>query len=139
MSERYFNIFITHAWRFHRDWTELTKILNTIEGDTWTNFSVPWYDPAIRVHSEGGQKELERQLYSQILPAKLIIFLLGPYQTNSARYWFDLQIQISIELKKRVVLLQPLQNELRIEKHPDIEAPCIDWKIESLRAAALGH
>ena len=74
MNERIYDLFITHAWRYHDDWTRVGEMLDKFLGDFWRNFSVPWYDPALDPNTEVGKRLVHRWLEQQIVPTCGVIF-----------------------------------------------------------------
>ncbi len=104
-------VFITHAWRFHDDWNRLSRMMEQVPNSPWVNFSIPWYDPSIRVHSDEGKKKLETMLLTQIFPAKYVIFLCGVYSARSAHVWFDKALDIAEAHSKQVLLLPGFEAE----------------------------
>ncbi|WP_425405110.1 hypothetical protein [Hwanghaeella sp.] len=127
-------VFITHAWRFHDDWNRLVRMMEQVPNSPWVNYSVPWYDPAIRVHSEAGKEKLASMLLAQILPAKFVIFLCGPYSAKSAHVWFDMALDIAEERKKEVLLLPGFMNQDYLAPERIADARRISWDIEKTHA-----
>ena len=125
-------VFITHAWRFHSDWNQLTAMLDDDPGNGWVNYSVPSYDPAIRVHSEKGKQTLQQMIYTQIYPCETVLFLLGPYQAKSSREWFDLELHYASELGKRVLILPPYENGETVNLKPEGYELLPSWDLADL-------
>ncbi|MGD9536745.1 MAG: TIR domain-containing protein [Alphaproteobacteria bacterium] len=93
--ERTYDLFITHAWRYHDDWTRMGELLDAAPGLVWRNFSLPWHDPAMDANTEIGGRFIRQWLESQIVPANGIIFLAGVYEVNSTRKWLDLELELA--------------------------------------------
>lgn len=106
-----YDIFITHAWRFHEDWTKFSEFMDKIPGIGWRNFSLPWHDPAVSPNTEVGGRFIRSFLESQIIPAHVVILLAGVYEIRSARYWVDIEIEMARKHKKPVVALPALNKE----------------------------
>jgi hypothetical protein len=90
-----YDIFITHAWRYHDDWVRLSNLLDAEKSIKWRNFSVPWYDPALDPNTELGARAVRGWLEGQIRPVKATVLLDGVYAIKSARKWIDLEIELS--------------------------------------------
>lgn len=131
-------VFITHAWRFHDDWNRLVRMMEQVPDSPWVNYSVPWYDPAIRVHSDAGKEKLASMLLAQILPAKYVIFLSGPYAAKSSHDWFDMALDIAIERQKEVLLLPGFEKQEDAVPDRISHARRISWDLEKLYAEIVG-
>ena len=82
MNERIYDLFITHAWRYHDDWTRVGEMFDKSLGDSWRNFSVPWYDPALDPNTEVGKRLVHRWLEQQIVPTCGVIFCPASMRTR---------------------------------------------------------
>jgi hypothetical protein len=103
MNDRVYDIFITHAWRYHDDWTRMGDLIDQAMGERWRNFSVPWYDPALDPNTELGSQLVHRWLEQQIVPVCGIILLSSVYDNKSARRWVELEVQLAREHQKPVI------------------------------------
>ena len=91
---RTLDLFITHAWRYHEDWTQLAALLDR-SGSRWRNFSVPWHDPALVPSTELGGRHIRDFLETQIIPVDGVVFLSGVYAVRSTREWLDLEVEFA--------------------------------------------
>lgn len=105
MSIETHDIFITHAWRYHEDWTRLGDLLDGWRGLSWRNFSVPWHDPAIDSNTELGGRLIAEWLEQQISPVHAVLALDSVYAVGSARRWVHAEIDIARRLGKPVFAL----------------------------------
>ena len=102
-GSRIYDLFITHAWRYHDDWTRLAEMLDARAGLAWRNFSLPWHDPAMDPNSPVGGKFIRDFLETQIIPVHGVILLSGVYAIRSARRWLDLEIELARRHGKPIV------------------------------------
>lgn len=98
-----YDIFITHAWRFHDEWTKFSELLDTMPGLAWRNFSLPWHDPAMSPNTEVGGRFIRSFLESQILPVHVVILLAGVYEIRSARRWVEMEVEMARRHHKPIV------------------------------------
>lgn len=105
---RRYDLFVTHAWRYHEDWARLVELLDGAPGLGWRNFSVPWYDPALDVRTESGGAAVRGLLEGQIAPVHAVILLDGVHRAGSARKWIDLELAFARRLRKPIVAVPPL-------------------------------
>ncbi len=98
-----YDIFITHAWRFHDDWVRFSDLLNTIPGFAWRNFSLPWHDPAVSPNTEVGGRFIRDFLETQIIPVNVVILLTGVFEIRSARRWVDMEVAMAKKHNKPII------------------------------------
>ena len=109
-NSKNYDLFVTHAWRFHEDWTKFTEFMDQIPGILWRNFSLPWHDPAISPNTEVGGRFIRSSLESQIIPVHVVVLLAGVYEIRSARLWVDMEVEMAKKHNKPIVAL-PAINE----------------------------
>ena len=102
-SVRLYDVFITHAWRYHDDWTQAADALDAVPGLKWRNFSVPWHDPAMTPHTEVGGRFIREWLESQIIPVHVVFFLAGVYAVKSNQKWLELELEMARAHHKPVI------------------------------------
>lgn len=132
MAAKPYDIFITHAWRYHDDWTRLCELLDQSPGVSWRNFSVPWFDPVMDPNTENGARMVRRWLESQIVPVSVVVFLGGVYAVKSARKWLDLEVEMALRNNKPIVGMPAFgETELPGDIHPMISATA-SWDTQTL-------
>jgi len=87
-----YDLFISHAWRFHDTWTKMVELLDAQDRISWRNFSVPWYDPAMDPNTPEGARHVHQNLEQQVKPANVMLLLIDVYSVKSARKWVDMEI-----------------------------------------------
>jgi len=103
VDDRIYDLFITHAWRYHDDWTRMGDLLDQTMGSSWRNFSVPWYDPALDPNTELGSRLIHQWLEQQIVPTCGIVLLSSVYDNKSARKWVTLEAELARKHHKPIV------------------------------------
>lgn len=98
-----YDLFLTHAWRFHDDWVRFSELMDNIPGVAWRNFSLPWHDPAMTPDTEAGGRFIRNFLESQIIPVQGVILLAGVYEVKSNRRWLDMEIEIARKHNKPII------------------------------------
>lgn len=135
MTERIYDIFITHAWRYHDDWVRAGELLDGALGGGWRNFSVPWYDPALDPNTEVGARLINRWLEQQIVPVTAVILLSSVFEIRSARKWVMLELELAWRHKKRIIGLPAFGSERMAPEAAalaDVECP---WDAKPIIAA----
>ena len=100
---RQYDLFLSHAWRFHDDWNQLAERLDKAQGLSWRNFSLPWHDPAMNANTPVGGKFIRQFLESQIKPVHCVVFLAGVYEIKSARTWLDMEVEMARKHHKPII------------------------------------
>lgn len=98
-----YDIFLTHAWRFHDDWTKFSELLDKTPGVTWRNFSLPWHDPAMNANTDVGGRFIRDFLETQIIPVHAVVLLSGVHSIVSARRWFDMEVEMARKHNKPLI------------------------------------
>jgi len=100
-----YDIFITHAWRYHLDWKRMTELLNAHGMRHWRNFSLPWYDPALDPRTEDGGKVVRWNLESQIIPAHAVILLASVLNEPGTHKWLDFELEMARKHQKPIIVV----------------------------------
>lgn len=89
------DVFISHAWRFHDDWTRMGEVLSRVQRPVVRNFSIPWHDPALDPNSSLGGRLIRENLESQIKPVHGVLVLASVFASKSARGWLELELEFA--------------------------------------------
>lgn len=137
------DIFISHAWRFHGDYQKLIDLLDEHANLKVRNFGLPWYDPALNIHTEEGGNTLRELLRNQIIPAQVFVLLSSVFANKGARKWVDFELEYAKQLAKPVVALPNFgEDEVPLEvcEYSDRQA---SWEVkrflEELETASSIH
>jgi hypothetical protein len=127
-----YDLFLTHAWRFHDDWTKFSEFLDKAPGVKWRNFSLPWHDPAMNPNSKIGGQFIRDNLEAQIIPVHAVVLLAGVYSIASARRWFDLEVEIAIKHNKPMVGIGAFGETSIPDEVSDLCDICCSWDAEQV-------
>lgn len=130
-----YDIFITHAWRYHDDWNRLVMALDNAAPFKWRNFSLPWYDPAFSLNSAVGRDIISRSLEGQISPAHCCIVLQSVYDTASAQKWVTTELELARKFNKPVIALPTWGTD---KVSPEVRALCdsvSSWALDDIIAS----
>jgi hypothetical protein len=130
-----YDLFLTHAWRYHDDWIRMGEMLDACEGLRWRNFSVPWHDPAMDPNTEVGGKFIRHWLESQIIPVTAVILLNSVYETNSSRKWVDFEIEAARRHNKRVIAVPTYGQPDVLPEVRAMSDVVVPWDCQALIAA----
>ena len=134
-SKKTYDLFVTHAWRYHHDWTKICELLNHSRGLSWRNFSLPWHDPAMSPNSAVGGAFIRDFLETQVIPVHGVILLAGVYAIKSAQSWVDLEIELARKHNKPVIAIPPLGETAVADEVRVLCDKTASWHAEELIAA----
>jgi hypothetical protein len=133
--EKTYDLFITHAWRYHSEWTEISRLFDDALGQGWRNFSVPWHDPAMDANTETGGKFVRNWLETQIMPVHGVILLSGVYQVKSTQKWLDLELEFA-RMHDKPVIAVPARKQSDVPKEIAAKADAVcQWDAADIIAA----
>ena len=132
MNNNLYDIFITHAWRYHDDWTRMEELLDSYKELNWRNFSVPWHDPAMEAHTEIGGKYLRSLLESQIIPVCGVILLNSVYETKSSRKWVDYEVEIAKKHHKTILAVPSFGTNDVLNEVKKLADMIVSWNGEEI-------
>jgi hypothetical protein len=134
-DRKIYDLFLTHAWRYHDDWIRFSEMLDRLPGLVWRNFSLPWHDPAMDPNSEVGSKFVCDSLEVQIIPVHGVVMLAGVYAVKSARRWLDLEVEMARKHNKPIIGVPAVG---RTQVPEEVQALCdatVNWDAAELIAA----
>ena len=102
-NKKGYDLFLTHAWRFHEDWTRFSELMDKVPDVAWRNFSLPWHDPATEPNTEVGGRFIRDFLERQIIPVHCVVLLAGVYEIKSARRWLDMEVNMARKHNKPII------------------------------------
>jgi hypothetical protein len=129
-----YDIFLTHAWRFHDDWTKFSRLMDNTPGIVWRNFSLPWHDPAMNANTEVGGHFIRNFLESQIIPVHSVVLLSGVYAINSARRWFDMEVEMARKHNKPLLGIPAFGEKTVPDEVSSLCDACCGWDAVQLLA-----
>lgn len=129
-----YDIFLTHAWRFHDDWTKFSELMDNTPGIVWRNFSLPWHDPAMNANTEVGGRFIRDFLESQIIPVHGVVLLTGVYAINSARRWFDMEVEMARKHNKPLIGIPAIGEKTVPDEVSNLCDACCEWDATQLLA-----
>lgn len=127
MSDRIYNLFISHSWTYGDTYDKLVSMLNDAEGFKFKNYSVPKNDP---IHNAGTEKELAQAIENQIVMASAVLILAGVYSTYSK--WINKEIEIAKRLQKKIIAIEPWASEKNSAVVKDNADKIVGWNTSSI-------
>ncbi|WP_297637749.1 TIR domain-containing protein [uncultured Clostridium sp.] len=111
MSNRRYDIFISHAWTADSDYNGLIRLLDSDRSFIYRNYSVPRSNPLeINATTELSRKsQLSTKLREQVRQASVVIIIAGMYFNH--REWIQKEIDLANEMSKPILVVRPWGQE----------------------------
>ncbi len=133
---KHYNLFISHSWSYGDSYKNLVGLLNSRSYFTFSNYSVPRYDP---VHTSGTDRELYSAIKNQMSPCSVVLILAGMYASYSK--WMEKEINIAkkeFSSAKPIVAIEPWGSD-RTSTLVKLNADrIVKWNTDSIVAAIRG-
>lgn len=130
-----YRLFISHAWRYNKEYYRLVDMLDDRSHFKWRNYSVPQHKPI-----EMGT-DLEEALKRQIRPVNAVLILAGMYANYSE--WIEFEVEFSELISKPIIVVKPWGQERTpayLQKIADKPGNTIvGWNIESIVTAIRNY
>ena len=129
MSWRYYDLFISHAWKYDDRYKGIVRLLESWLAFYWRDYSAPKGRPLVHPDTPVGQRELTQRLDEQIRQASCFVISAGMYVNHRA--WVLTELDIARAYGKPVVAVKRLgASRVPVELH-DADAT-VAWRAESL-------
>lgn len=130
-----YDLFISHAWRYHDDWKRLVDVLNAHAMHGWRNFSLPWYDPALDPRTEKGGQIVRWNLETQIMPAHAVVLLASVLSEPGTRKWLDFEVEMARKHGKLIIGLPPWGKDDVSDEVKERVNEVVSWNAAAIFAA----
>lgn len=132
-----YDLFISHAWRYHDDYDRLVKMLKAAPYFKWRNYSAPQHDPVLDPDDPADRKTLLEALRRQIKPVNCVLILSGMYVAHS--YWIQKEIDMAMEYDKPIIGVKPWGQERIPKAVSDVAKEIVGWNTDSIVTAIRKH
>lgn len=132
-----YNLFISHAWKYHDDYDRIVKLLNNANNFDWRNYSVPEHEPVLDPDDPADQKSLIKELKDQIRPTHCVLILAGMYAAYS--FWIQKEIDLSVGFDKPIIGVKPWGQEKIPKAVSDVAVEIVGWNTDSIVSAIRKH
>lgn len=131
---RTYNVFISHAWKYHDEYERMVDLLDEASNFHWNNHSVPKEDP---VHA-GSKAGLTQQLREQIRGTHVVLILGGLYVSHSE--WIQTEIEIAIDdYDKPIIGIRPRGSQNIPSAIQEAADEIVGWNTQSVVDAIRRH
>ena len=121
-----YKIFISHAWKYHDDYTRLVNLLGNAQLFSYSNYSVPCDDKFDKMSTS----ELREELRQQIRPVNCFLVLGGVYM--SYRDWIQFELDFANSLDKPIIGIKPWGNTNISSTVSSVAKDVVSWNTNSI-------
>lgn len=121
-----YRIFISHAWKYHDDYTRLINLLEKASLFSYSNYSVPCDDKFDKMSSS----ELKEELRQQIRPVNCFLALGGVYMSYSD--WIQFELDFADSLDKPIIGIKPWENTNVSSAVTSVAKDVVGWNTDSI-------
>lgn len=129
-----YNLFISHSWTYGDAYEKLVKILNSVPGFTYRNYSVPKNDP---IHNARYEYQLKAAIRNQMQHASCVLVLAGVYATYSK--WIKIELELAAEMGKKIIAIEPWAAERTSAVVKAYADEIVKWQGSSVVKAIRGY
>lgn len=130
MATRCYDLFISHAWDYDERYQGIVRLLNSVPGFTWRDYSVPRDRPIVDPRTEVGVRLLTSKLDEQIRQATCFILVAGMFVNH--REWVQREIRIAQKYGKRVVGVRRRGQQITPGEVVNVSHALVNWNSQSL-------
>ena len=127
MSQREYNLFISHSWSYFKDYDCVCDLLDNVSNFNYKNYSVPKDDP---IHNAKNEKELRVAIENQMRSVSAVIILAGVYSTYSK--WINIEIELAKKLNKPIIAIEIWGSERTSKIVKDNANKIVGWRGSSI-------
>ena len=125
-SLRNYHVFISHSWSYPDPYETVKGWLDNASNFSWSDYSVPFYDPL----DANTKKELKKQIREQIASCSCVVILSGMYAAYSE--WMGFEIDAAVEMGKPIIGVKPWGQERIPAKVSDNADVMVGWNSSSV-------
>ena len=100
-----YRIFISHAWKYGSDYTDLIRLLDNASYFSYYNYSAPREKPLFPPGTPATNADIRRLITQKIAPSQITIVIAGMY--TSYREWMQYEIDESVRMGKPILGIRP--------------------------------
>lgn len=134
---RTYDIFISHAWSYDERYEGVVRLLNSVWGFSWRDYSVPRSAPVVDRNSVIGVNALTGRLREQIRQSSCFVLIAGMFVHH--RDWVQREIRIAQDYGKPIIAVRrrgQLRTPIEVENYAHAT---VNWNSVSLVEAIRRH
>ncbi len=119
-------MFISHSWHYPDPYKIVKGWLDNASNFSWSDYSVPFYDPL----DADTERKLKKEIKQQISACSCVVILAGMYVSYSK--WIGYEIDTAVEMGKPIIGVKPWGQERIPNKVSDNADVMVGWNSSSV-------
>lgn len=128
-----YDLFISHAWKYGKEYDRLTKLLNAAPYFYYRNYSAPKDKPLVTPGFTVTNMILKDCIDKKIRPVNAVIVLSGMYYYYHD--WMKVEMNIAHYYHKPIIAIKPWGNQLVSQQIMNISNTVVNWNTDSIVSA----
>lgn len=125
-----YDLFISHAWAYDERYQGICRLLDSVPGFVWRDYSAPRDYPAVDPNTEVGRNTLRRILNERVRQSSCFILAAGMYVNH--RYWVQAEIEFAQAYRKPILGVMRRGQERTPQQVYDIAHKVVAWNSNSI-------
>lgn len=132
-----YDIFISHAWNYDERYQGIVRLLDSVSGFAWRDYSAPRDHPAVDPNTEVGRNTLRALLRERVRQSSCFVLVAGMYINN--RYWVQAEIDFANEYNKPIIGVRRRGQQRTPVEVENIASEMVNWNSVSITDAIRRH
>ena len=133
----YYNLFISHAWKYGDDYDRLVDLLRKAPGFSWLNWSAPDDKPVIPEWMTVPDKVVLQEIAKKIGMSNCVLVIAGMYANHSG--WIQAEMDIAKQLGLPLIGIKPWGSEKMPQEVYTRTVEDVGWNTDSVVSAIRRH
>lgn len=125
-----YDLFISHAWTYGERYQGIVRLLDSVPGFSWRDYSYPRDFPAFEPTTEVGRNTLRAKLRENVRQASCFVLVAGMFVNH--RYWVQAEIGFAQEFRKPIVGVRRRGQQLTPVEVTNISDVMVNWNSQSI-------
>lgn len=132
---RSYDLFISHAWAFDERYQGICRLISSVPGFQWRDYSAPRQYPAVDPNTEVGRNTLRATLRERVRQSSCFVLSAGMFVNH--RYWVQAEIDFAQEYGKPIVGVMRRGQERTPQLVYDVAHEVVAWNSNSIVNAII--
>lgn len=128
-----YRLFISHAWRYGKDYDRLISFLDSAPYFSYYNYSAPKERPLFPEGTPLNNKMIASKITDKISPAQIVLVISGMYGAYSD--WMGYEINEAVRLGKPILGIYPWGQTYVPQRVLAVADEMVHWNTDSIVGA----
>lgn len=132
---RSYDLFISHAWSYDERYQGICRLLDSVPGFIWRDYSAPRTHPAVDPGTDVGRNTLRAILNERVRQSSCFLLSAGMFVNH--RYWVQAEIDFAKYYRKPIIGVMRRGQERTPQSVYDIADEVVAWNSNSIASAII--